>query len=315
MTVVCERGEGPFGIIAPVLKNWRDSLSRTRNATFGRITTLLGRSEITEEVWDELEAELIQADLGVATATGVVEALRDKVDTEGITRSDDFRKALRDLLIAQLKPSTELNLAGGPSVILVVGVNGAGKTTSIAKLARYLQSRGRSVLLGAADTFRAAAVDQLQIWGERLGIEVVAGQPGGDPGAVVHDAAQAAASRHFDVLVVDTAGRLHTKFNLMKELEKVRKVAERQVPGAPHEVLLVLDASTGQNALSQAKAFQQATGVTGVILAKLDGSAKGGMAFAIQDELGLPIQFVGLGERVEDFRPFDREAFVDGLLA
>lgn len=301
--------------MAANLKNWRESLSRTRDATFGRISTLLGRTEITEDAWDELEAELIQADLGVETATRLVEALKERVRSEGITRSDAFRSALRDLLIAQLEPPRGLNLPAKPSVILVVGVNGAGKTTSIAKLAKYLQDQGRSVLLGAADTFRAAAVDQLEIWGERLGIDVVAGMPEGDPGAVVHDSAQAAIGRKADVLIVDTAGRLHTKFNLMKELEKVRSVAARQVPGAPHEVLLVLDASTGQNAFSQAKAFQKSTAVSGVILAKLDGSAKGGMALAIHRELGLPILFVGLGERVDDFRPFDREAFVDGLLA
>ncbi len=295
-------------------KSLRDSLAKTRQAVFGRIVNLLGQGDITEAAWDELEADLIQADLGAALADEIVAGLERRAEAEGIVRMDQLKTALRAELRARLGNGKALRLDARPSVVMLVGVNGSGKTTTAAKLARHYQRQKRSVLLGAADTFRAAAVEQLQVWGERLDIPVVAGQPNADPGAVAHDALAAAKARGVDVLIVDTAGRLQTKYNLMEELKKVRNVIAKGLPGAPHETLLVLDAVTGQNALSQAKAFRDAAGVTGVILAKLDGSAKGGMAFAIQQELGLPICFVGTGEQFEDFEAFDPEKFVEGLL-
>jgi len=295
-------------------KSLRDSLAKTRQAVFGRIVNLLGQNEVTEAAWDELEADLIQADLGAALADEIVAGLERRAESEGIVRMDQMKAALRAELRARLANGKALKLDARPSVVMLVGVNGSGKTTTAAKLARHYQRQKRSVLLGAADTFRAAAVEQLQVWGERLDIPVVAGQPNADPGAVAHDAVAAAKARGVDVLIVDTAGRLQTKYNLMEELKKVRNVIAKGLPGAPHETLLVLDAVTGQNALSQAKAFRDAAGVTGVILAKLDGSAKGGMAFAIQQELGLPICFVGTGEQFEDFEAFDPEKFVEGLL-
>lgn len=295
-------------------KSLRDSLARTRQSVFGRIVTLLGQSDVSEATLDELEMNLIQADLGAALADEIVAGLERRAETEGIVRAEGLKAVLRAELRAQLGEPRPLQLNASPAVILLVGVNGSGKTTTAAKLARHFQLQERSVMLAAADTFRAAAVDQLQIWGERLHIPVIAGQPNADPGAVAHDALAAAKSRKTDVLIVDTAGRLQTKYNLMEELKKVRGVIAKFEPGAPHETLLVLDAVTGQNALSQAKAFKEAVGVTGVILAKLDGSAKGGMAFAIRRELGLPICFAGTGEQFEDFEVFDPDKFVAGLL-
>jgi fused signal recognition particle receptor len=295
-------------------KSLRDSLARTRQSAFGRIVMLLGQSDVSEATFDELEMNLIQADLGAALADEIVAGLERRAETEGIVRAEGLKAVLRAELRAQLGEPRPLQLNASPAVILLVGVNGSGKTTTAAKLARHFQLQERSVMLAAADTFRAAAVDQLQIWGERLHLPVVAGQPNADPGAVAHDALAAAKSRKTDVLIVDTAGRLQTKYNLMEELKKVRGVIAKFEPGAPHETLLVLDAVTGQNALSQAKAFKEAVGVTGVILAKLDGSAKGGMAFAIRRELGLPICFAGTGEQFEDFEVFDPDKFVAGLL-
>jgi fused signal recognition particle receptor len=295
-------------------KSLRDSLARTRQSVFGRIVMLLGQSDVSKATFDELEMNLIQADLGAALADEIVAGLERRAETEGIVRAEGLKAVLRAELRAQLGEPRPLQLNASPAVILLVGVNGSGKTTTAAKLARHFQLQERSVMLAAADTFRAAAVDQLQIWGERLHLPVVAGQPNADPGAVAHDALAAAKSRKTDVLIVDTAGRLQTKYNLMEELKKVRGVIAKFEPGAPHETLLVLDAVTGQNALSQAKAFKEAVGVTGVILAKLDGSAKGGMAFAIRRELGLPICFAGTGEQFEDFEVFDPDKFVAGLL-
>ncbi len=296
------------------LNKWREGLARTRKTTFGRLAQLLGATEITAETWDDLEALLIQADLGVELTLELLERLKARVRREGITRADELQQVLMEELRALLQPPPAIGYPERPTVILVVGVNGSGKTTTIAKLARRLQNQGRSVLLAAADTFRAAAIDQLKVWGQRLGVPVVAGQPGSDPGAVTYDAVRAAQARGSDVVLVDTAGRLHTRYNLMEELKKVRRVAGKAQPGAPHHVWLVLDATTGQNALQQARAFKDAVGVTGVILAKLDSSAKGGMAFAIQRTLGLPILFVGLGEGPDDLAPFDPDAFVQGLL-
>ncbi len=299
------------------IKNFAAGLARTRQAVFGRIANLVGATEITADTWDELESTLIQADMGVVVSSQLVERLKNHVGETGVTRQHDLFAFLRGELIALLSvPPPPLLPAGGPAVLMMVGVNGSGKTTTMAKLAKALRDRERrKPILAAADTFRAAAIGQLQEWGRRIGVDVIAGQPNGDPGAVVYDAIAAARSRGRDLVMVDTAGRLHTKFNLMEELKKVRGVAAKAVPGAPHSVLLVLDSTTGQNAIAQARAFKEAVGVTGVVLTKLDGSAKGGVAFAICRELALPIVYVGLGEKVEDLVAFDPEAFVDGLLS
>jgi fused signal recognition particle receptor len=296
-------------------KTIRDSLTKTRHGFFGQITGLLAGGQITDETWDDLEALLVQADVGVNTTIEIVDRLREQV-AKGKARNTQH---LQDLLKAEL-----LDLLGDPApmtideprlltLVLIVGVNGSGKTTTIAKLAKYYKERGRKVLLAAADTFRAAAIDQLKIWGDRVGVPVIAHQPGADPGAVVYDAIRASQSRKTDLLIVDTAGRLHTKFNLMEELRKVRGVAAKRVHQAPHETLLVLDATTGQNALSQARHFKEAADVTGVIVAKLDGTAKGGVVFAVAHELGLPVRFIGTGETMDDLAEFDAEAFVEGL--
>lgn len=294
----------------------KNGLSRTRQSFFGRIAGLLGGREITEEFWEELEALLIQADVGVATSLDLIENLRQTASREGLRTSDQVQAALRQELIDILQVNGEYP---DPDeyllyVILVVGVNGSGKTTTIAKLAHHYQRQGKKVFLAAADTFRAAAIDQLQIWGERAGAQVIAHQPGADPGAVVYDAIRASRSRGAQVLIVDTAGRLHTKYNLMQELKKIHGVAAKQVHQAPHEVLLVLDATTGQNALAQARHFKDAVDLTDVALAKLDGTAKGGMVFSVVRELGVPVRYVGLGEDLEDFVEFDPEIFVSGLL-
>jgi fused signal recognition particle receptor len=297
-----------------VAQSIKDSLARTRNAVFSRVASLFGASEVTADTWDEMEELLIQADVGVETTLYLVDRLRQRARDEAILKSDAFRVALKDELRALLLDPQPLNLNGRPlDVVLIVGVNGSGKTTSIAKLAYRYKQEGRKVLLAAADTFRAAAMDQLEVWAGRAGVDIVKGPEGGDPGAVVFDGLQAARSRGMDMVIVDTAGRLHTQYNLMAELRKVRKVAGRGIEGSPHETLLVVDASTGQNALAQARHFQEAVEVTGVVLAKLDGTAKGGMVFAIARDLGLPVRFVGTGERMEDLMPFDADAFVDGL--
>jgi len=287
---------------------------KTGKAAFGRVASLLGASAITPATWDELESLLIQADLGVDTTASVIGALQRLARENGWTRSEELRTALRAELRSRLDDPPAPDLSAHPSVILLVGVNGSGKTTSAAKLVQRFLAEGKTVLLGAADTFRAAAVDQLQVWGDRLKVPVVAGAPESDPGAVAFQAIQSGLSRHVDVILIDTAGRLHTRFNLMEELRKVHRVVGKALPGAPHAVWLVLDATTGQNALHQARSFREAVAVTGVILAKLDSSARGGMAFAIQRELGLPILFAGLGEKPEDLAPFDPDAFVEGIL-
>ena len=296
------------------MKSIFQGLARTRNTIFSRIASLLGATEVTPQVWEELEELLIQADVGVETTLALMERLRRRARDEAILQADRLRDALNEELRALLPTPPPLNLGGRPlDVILIVGVNGSGKTTSIAKLGYRYRQEGRKVLLAAADTFRAAAMDQLRIWGERAGCPVVSGPEGGDPGAVVYDALQAARSRGMDMVIVDTAGRLHTRYNLMEELKKVRRVAARAVEGAPHETLLVLDATTGQNALSQARHFLEAVEVTGVILAKLDSTARGGMVFAIARELGLPVRFVGVGEGLDDLALFDPDAFIQGL--
>lgn len=300
--------------MAEILTKWRNGLAKTSKTAFGRLASILGATEITQDTWDDLEALLVQADLGIETATEILDSLQRLVRTEGLTRSEELWDALRSELRSRLAEPPALEWTNSPVVIMMVGVNGSGKTTTIAKLGQRYHSEGRSLLFGAADTFRAAAVDQLQVWGDRLGVSVIAGAPESDPGAVAFNTVQSGIARNVDVILIDTAGRLQTKFNLMEELKKVHRVIGKSLPGAPHEVWLVLDATTGQNAMQQAKAFKEAVNVTGVILSKLDSSARGGMAFAIQRELDLPILFAGLGEKPEDLAVFDPDAFIQGIL-
>jgi fused signal recognition particle receptor len=302
--------------VADILSKWLNGLERTRKQTFGRISSILGTSDITSDTWDELEGVLIQADMGLETTQSVIESLRIQVLKEGLTKAQELQEKLHAELINRLDPPPlELVPSNRPAVILLVGVNGSGKTTTVAKLGKRFSNEGKKVLLAAADTYRAAAVDQLQVWADRLNLPVISGQTGGDPGAVAFDAVEAAKARGSDIVLIDTAGRLHTRFNLMEELKKVHRVVGKALPGAPHGVWLVLDATTGQNALQQARSFNQTAAVTGVILAKLDSSARGGMAFAIQRELHVPILFAGLGEQPDDLQPFNRNEFVDGILA
>ena len=300
--------------MAEFFEKWKSGLAKTSKTAFGQLSQLFGATEITSETWEDLETLLIQADVGIETTEEILEELRLIVRDEGLIQTNELSEALRDELRKRLDPPPALQWNHKPTVIMVVGVNGSGKTTTIAKLGQRFQSQGKSLLFGAADTFRAAAVDQLQVWGDRLRVDVIAGAPESDPGAVAFSAVQSGLARGQDIVIVDTAGRLHTRFNLMEELKKVYRVVGKALPGAPHEVWLVLDATTGQNALQQAKAFKEAVGVTGVILSKLDSSARGGMAFAIQRELGLPILFAGLGEKPEDLISFDPDAFVRGVL-
>jgi fused signal recognition particle receptor len=301
--------------MADLFAKWRSGLAKTSKTTFGRLATLFGATEITQETWDDLEALLIQADLGIETTADIITSMQRVVLNEGLTGANELTDALKNELRLRLDASSVPRWKVKPAVIMVVGVNGSGKTTTIAKLTQRFQGEGKTLLFGAADTFRAAAVDQLQVWGDRLNVDVISGAPESDPGAVAFNAVQSGVARNVDIVMVDTAGRLHTRFNLMEELKKVYRVIGKALNGAPHAIWLVLDATTGQNALQQAKAFKEAVGVTGVILSKLDSSARGGMAFAIQNELKLPILFVGLGEKPEDLIPFDPDAFVDGILA
>jgi len=298
-------------------KRISDSLTKTRQGFFGQVMRLFGAADITEEMWENLEELLIQADVGVETTIDLVERLRERVKAERVRKAEDVRQMLRSELVALLPSDVSRNDLDPRllTVVLIVGVNGSGKTTSIAKLTRYYRALGKRVVLAAADTFRAAAIEQLAIWGKRTGVDVIAHNPGSDPGAVVYDAIQAAIARKADILIIDTAGRLHTKYNLMQELKKVRSVAAKNVHRAPHETWLVLDATTGQNALPQARQFRDEIGVTGLIIAKLDSTAKGGVVFAISRQLCLPIRFVCTGEGLEDIAEFDAEAFVDGILA
>lgn len=291
------------------------SLGKTRQL-FGQINTAFDEADdITEALWDELEETLITADVGVQTTESLMDTLRERVQAEGLKRGSELRDALKEELEILLGDPEPLVFSDTSpiSVYLVVGVNGVGKTTSIAKLANLLKKQKHRVLLAAGDTFRAAATEQLRTWGERIGVQVVAHQHGADPAAVVYDAMQAAQARGADVLIVDTAGRLHTKYNLMEELKKIVRVLQKYDPEAPHEVLLIVDATTGQNGFIQAKQFVKDAGVSGVILTKLDGTARGGIAFAIAAELGLPIKYAGTGERVNDIAPFDAQEFVDAL--
>jgi fused signal recognition particle receptor len=297
-----------------IFSRWKDGLTKTSKSAFGQIASILGASEITNETWDDLEALLIQADLGIETTTSILDSLKRLTRDLGLIRASDLYINLKQELRSRLASPPEINFNNKPTVILIVGVNGAGKTTTIAKLTSRFINEGKQVLLGAADTFRAAAIDQLEVWANRLQVEIISGAQDSDPGAVAFNTIQSGIARSVDIILIDTAGRLHTRFNLMEELKKVYRVTGKALDGAPHEVWLVLDSTTGQNALQQARAFKEAVNVTGVILSKLDSSARGGMAFAIQSELGLPILFAGLGEKAEDLTPFDPDAFIDGIL-
>ena len=292
------------------------SLSRTRQL-FNRMGNAFRQNEITDDLWDELEESLIGADVGPSTSAWLIEQLRKRALEEHMRTGAQVQHALREELVKLLgKPSYLRFAKQSPlTVILIIGVNGSGKTTSIAKLAYRLTQEGHKVILAAADTFRAAAIDQLKVWGERVGVPVISQNPGSDPGAVVYDAIQAAGTRGSDVLIVDTAGRLHTKYNLMEELKKINKIIKKLLPDGPHELLMVVDATTGQNALLQARKFAEDIGLTGVIITKLDSTAKGGFAFAVADDLGVPIKFVGTGEKVEQLAPFDPQSFVAALFA
>lgn len=294
------------------------SLEKTRKGVFSEITRLFERDALDDDLYEDLEMLLIQADVGWDVSQQLVRGLRNRVNAERIEDPSLAREILRNDMIVLLENATrnrqvKVLQRGVPYVIMVVGVNGVGKTTSIAKLAAYHQGFGRSVMLAAGDTFRAAAIDQLKIWGERLGVPVVAHEPGADPGAVVFDAVQAAYGRGRDVLIVDTAGRLHTKFNLMEELSKLRKVMKKHVEEAPQEVLLVIDATTGQNGLIQAKTFAESVEITDIMIAKLDGTSKGGIAFSVARELGIPISYIGTGEKATDLSEFIPETYVDAL--
>jgi len=298
-----------------IFSKWKEGLSKTSKAAFGQIATIFGASEITDETFEELESLMIQADLGVDTSEEILAALWEREQREGMIRADQLKDAFKQELRKRLSAPPPIQFTSQPTVILIVGVNGSGKTTTIAKLGKRFSDEGLRVLLGAADTYRAAAVDQLEIWAQRVNLPIITGQMGGDAGAVAYDAVQAAIARKSDLVLIDTAGRLHTRFNLMEELKKVHRVVGKAMPGAPHAVWLVMDATTGQNALQQARAFKDTVKVNGVILAKLDSSARGGMAFSIQRELGLPILFAGLGEKPADLEPFDPDAFIQGILA
>ncbi|WP_249869813.1 signal recognition particle-docking protein FtsY [Oceanobacillus saliphilus] len=305
-----------------VSQKYQEGMKKTRNSFSGKLNDLIARyRKVDEDFFEELEEVLITADVGVTTVMDLVEELRMEVKRQNIKDTNGIKDVISEKLVEIYygdanEDSEKLNLQNdGLSVILVVGVNGVGKTTSIGKLAHQLKQQGKNVVLAAGDTFRAGAIEQLEIWGERADVAVIKQSAGSDPAAVIFDGIQAAKSRNADVLICDTAGRLQNKVNLMNELSKVKRVIEREIPGAPHEVLLVLDATTGQNALSQAKTFSESTDVTGIVLTKLDGTAKGGIVLAIRNELNIPVKYVGLGEQVGDLQEFDANAFVYGLFA
>ena len=316
--------------MSDLLGKTEQGVQRSKETWFGKIANIFNRGPFRDEVWQELEELLVSADVGVDTTGKLLSQVKQRVKTGRLSEAPQVREALKTEMISLLRegchnrqgtsdeefPGTQgrpREREEAPHVILVVGVNGSGKTTSIAKLTYSLTSRGKRVILAAADTFRAAAIDQLRHWGEKAGAEVIAHNPGGDPGAVAYDAVQAGCNRHADAVIIDTAGRLHTRFNLMEELKKVRRVVSKHDASAPHQVLLVMDATTGQNGLAQARHFTETVGVTGIILAKLDGTARGGVVFAICNELGIPIAYIGTGEGLTDFAPFDAELFVNAI--
>ena len=299
-----------------LLDRLKAGVEKTRAGLVDRIEDAIsGRKEINADLLDELEYALITADIGVKTATEILDQIRLRVDRKLIDDVGELKNLIRQSLLEILQANDRPvpRVAAPPAVVMVVGVNGAGKTTTIGKLARRYQDEGRTVLLAAADTFRAAAIEQLEVWGTRTGVDVIRQQQGSDPSSVVYTAVDAARARKVDYVIVDTAGRLHTKDNLMAELEKMRRTVKKLIPEAPHEVLLVLDATTGQNGLEQARRFTETSGVTGIVLTKLDGTAKGGVVVAISRELGLPIRYVGVGEKVDDLLPFDPESFINSL--
>ncbi len=299
-----------------LLERLKAGIEKTRSGLVDRIEDVIsGKKEIDADLLEELEYTLITADIGIKTTQEILEEIRLRVDRNMVGDAQEIKNMIREHLLEVLQANDRPmpHLDAPPAVVMVVGVNGAGKTTTIGKLTQRFKDEGRSVLMCAADTFRAAAIEQLEVWGERTGTEVIRQKSGADPSAVVFDALQAAKARKIDYVIVDTAGRLHTKENLMAELEKMRRTATRVVAGAPHEVLLVLDGTTGQNGLEQARKFTETSGVTGIVLTKLDGTAKGGVVVAITRELGLPIRYVGVGEKVTDLLPFEPETFIDSL--
>lgn len=290
----------------------KNGLLKTRNAMFGGIGNIFKRG-IDEDTFEELEELLICADVGYESTEMILDKLRERIKEEKIKEAEDATNALKEILVEMIGENTPIALDTTPSVILVIGVNGVGKTTSIGKIAAQYKKQGKNVLLAAADTFRAGAIDQLQVWADRAGVDLIKQSEGSDPAAVVFDAAAAAKKRGCDVLIVDTAGRLHNKKNLMAELSKINRVLDRELPGCSRENLLVLDSTTGQNAVNQAKEFSQTADLTGLILTKLDGTAKGGIVFSIRNVLGIPVKFIGVGESIDDLQPFDARDFVDAL--
>lgn len=291
-----------------------EGLRKTRESLMGTVNSMLHAfTRIDEELFEELEEILITGDVGVATAQAVCAKLREMVKERNITDPAAIRGLLRETVAEMLSGGQELTLSTRPSVVLVIGVNGVGKTTTIGKMAAQLKAGGKQVILGAADTFRAAAIEQLEIWAQRAGVDIIRHGQGADPAAVVFDTLSAAKARNADVVICDTAGRLHNKKNLMDELHKIRRIIDRELPDADVEVLLVVDATTGQNAVNQAREFRQVAGITGIVLTKLDGTARGGVVLTIREELQVPVKFIGVGEGIDDLQPFDAEAFADGL--
>lgn len=293
----------------------KDGLLKTRDGAVSQIKLMVNSfTKIDEELFEELEELLVMADVGVKTANNICEDLRSEIKKQGITDPNDIMSLLQDIIEKRLSEGgNELVLNTKPSIILVIGVNGVGKTTSIGKLANYFKANGKKVILGAADTFRAAAIDQLTVWAERADVDIVKQNEGSDPASIVFDTIASAKSKNADVIIIDTAGRLHNKKNLMDELAKMRRIIDRELPDADKEILLVLDATTGQNAVVQADEFAKATGITGIILTKLDGTAKGGVVLAIKDGLGIPVKFIGVGEQIDDLQPFDPKDFSKAL--
>jgi fused signal recognition particle receptor len=308
------------GSLFDLLKKTEPGVKRSKETWFGKIANIFNRDTFGDEVWGELEELLVSADVGVETTSKLLSKVKQRVRTDRLSEVSQIREALKEEMVSLLSIPRRANpipeqSGEPPYIILVVGVNGSGKTTSIAKLAYGLTSQGKRVILAAADTFRAAAIEQLKHWGGKVDVEVIAHQPGGDPGAVAYDAVQAGCSRHAQAVIIDTAGRLHTKFNLMEELKKIKRVVAKHDAAAPHQVLLVMDATTGQNGLAQAKHFTEAVDVTDIFLAKLDGTARGGIIFAICDQLNIPISYIGTGEKLQDMALFDAEVFVDAIFS
>lgn len=299
-----------------IFQKIKNGLTKTRDSVMKQVDSVLNSfTKIDEDFFEELEEILVCSDIGVETSEFIIEELRTRVKKTGIKEPTEVKKLLSEIMAEMLSGGEELNLSTTPSIILVIGVNGVGKTTTVGKMAAELKSRGKKVILAAADTFRAAAIDQLEIWANRADCEIVKHQEGSDPAAVVFDAISAGKARKADVIICDTAGRLHNKKNLMDELVKISKVIERELPGAARENLLILDATTGQNAVNQAKLFKEAAGLTGIVLTKLDGTARGGVVFAIKHELDVPVKYIGVGEQIDDLQPFNSKDFVDALFS